>query len=263
MKEEKVELENKGEKIVGFLTLPKLKTNNLILLVHGFTGNMNGSSNADLYKRLAYKLTENGFAVYRFNFRFTSDNFKNYHKMTIAGEVDDLKLLIREFSKKYENIGMVGESLGGSISILGWSSKVKCLVLFYPAIFFKENISNRWSSDEQIREMNEKGVLPWIKKSSGQKLFVGKKYIEEINKIEIFPEVPKIKCPIMFIHGKADKTVSFTESERAFKVANEPKRIEIIDGAEHGFKDRNYKPAAELQNKAIDLTVRWFEKWLK
>lgn len=260
MKEEKLEFENQGEKIIGFLTLHDLKTNSLILLVHGFTGNMNGP--ADLYKRLAYKLTENGFAVYRFNFRFTSDSFEDYHKMTIVGEVNDLKLLIKEFSKKYNKIGVVGESLGGAISILSYSSQVKCLVLFYPAIFYKENIANRWSSDEEIRELNEKGVLPWVR-SSGQKLYVGKKFIEEVKKIEIFPEVPKIKCPILFIHGNADTTVSFTESERAFKVANEPKRIEIIDGAHHGFKDRNYQPSEELQNRAIDLTIDWFKKWLK
>jgi esterase/lipase len=260
MKEEKVEFENQGEKIIGLLTLSDFKTSNLVLLVHGFTGNLNGPS--DLYKRLAYKLKENGFAIYRFNFRFTSDSFENYHKMTIAGEVDDLKLLIKEFSKKYDKIGVVGESLGRAISILSYSSKVKCLVLFYPAIFFKENVANRWSSDEEIRELNKKGVLPWVK-SSGQKLYVGKKFIEEINKIEIFSEVPKIKCPILFVHGNADKTVSFTESERAFKIANETKRIEIIEGAEHGFKDSNYKPSEGLQDKAIGLTIKWFNKWLK
>ncbi|MEM5778100.1 MAG: YqiA/YcfP family alpha/beta fold hydrolase [Candidatus Aenigmatarchaeota archaeon] len=260
MKEEKVEFENQGEKIIGFLTSPNLKTNSLILLVHGFTGNMNGP--ADLYKRLAYKLTENGFAVYRFNFRFTSDSFEDYHKMTISGEVNDLKFLINEFSKKYDKIGVVGESLGGAISILGYSSKVKCMVLFYPAIFFKENIANRWSSDEQIKEMNEKGILPWVR-SSGQKLYVGKKFIEEINRIEILPEIQKIKCPILFIHGNVDTTVNFSESERAFKIANEPKRIEIIDGAHHGFKDRDYQPSEELQDKAINLTLYWFNKWLK
>jgi len=260
MKEEKVEFENKGEKIIGFLTLPDSKANSFILLVHGFTGNLNGP--ADLYKRLAYKLTENGFAVYRFNFRFTTDNFENYHKMTIVGEVDDLKFLIREFSKSYGKIGVVGESLGGAISILSYSSKINCLILYYPAIFFKENIANRWSSDEEIKEMNEKGVLPWVR-SSGQKLYVGKKFIEEVKRIEIFPEISKIKCPIMFIHGNVDSTVSFTESERAFKVANEPKRIEIIDGAHHGFKDKDYQLSEELQDKAINLTLNWFKKWLK
>jgi dienelactone hydrolase len=260
MKEEKVEFENQGDKIIGVLTLPDSKTNSLILLVHGFTGNMNGP--ADLYKRLAYKLTENGFAVYRFNFRFTSDDFEEYHKMTITGEVDDLELLIKEFSKKYNKIGVVGESLGGSISILGYSSKVNCLVLFYPAIFYKENIANRWSSDEEIRELNEKGVLPWVR-SSGQKLYVGKKFIEEVHRLEVFSKIQKIKCPILFIHGNVDSTVSFTESERSFKVANEPKKIEIIDGAHHGFKDKNYQPSEELQNKAINFTINWFKKWLK
>lgn len=260
MKEEKIEFENKGGKIVGMLTLPELKTNKLILLVHGFTGNMNGPEN--LYKRLAYKLTENGFAVYRFNFRFTSGNFEEYHKMTITGEVDDLERLIKEFSKKYNKIGVVGESLGGSIVILGYSSKINCLVLFYPAIFYKENIANRWSSDEDIRELNRTGILPWVR-SSGQKVHVGKKFVEEAHSLEVFSKIQKIKCPVFFIHGDADTTVSFTESERAFKVANEPKKIEIIEGSHHAFKDRNYRPSEELQNKAISLTVDWFKKWLK
>jgi len=260
MKEEKIVFENQGEKIIGVLTLPDSKTNNLILLVHGFTGNMNGPE--DLYKRLAYKLTENGFAVYRFNFRFTSDSFEDYHRMTITGEIDDLKLLIKEFSKRYDKIGVIGESLGGSISILGYSPKVNCMVLFYPAIFYKENIANRWSSDEEIRELNKKGVLPWVR-SSGQKLYVGKKFIEEVHKIEVFSKIQKIKCPILFVHGNVDKTVSFTESERAFKIANEPKRIEIIEGANHGFKDKNYQTSEELQDKAISLTLEWFLKWLK
>lgn len=260
MKEERIEFENRGEKIVGLLTLPDSKGNNLILLVHGFTGSMNGP--ADLYKRLAYKLTEDGFAVYRFNFRFTSDSFEDYHKMTISDEVGDLKLLIKDFSKKYKKIGVVGESLGGSISILGYSSKIDCLVLFYPAIFFKENIANRWSSDKEIRELNEKGVLPWVK-SSGQKLYVGKKFVEEVREIEIFPKIHKIKCPLLFVHGDADTTVSLTESERAFRIANEPKRIEIIKGAHHGFKNKNYKTSEELQDKAIDFTLEWFNKWLR
>jgi dienelactone hydrolase len=259
MKEEKIIFENKGEKIVGLLTQPEFKTNKIILIVHGFTGNMDGS--AYLQKGLANKLSENGFAVYRFNFRFTTDAFENFHKMTIAGEVDDLKLLIDEFAKKYERVGVVGESLGGAVSILSYSQKVSCMVLFYPAIFFKENLANRFSSDEQIREMNENGVLPWVK-SSGQKLYVGKKFIEEINKIDVFPEIKKIKCPLLFVHGNADTIVSLTESERAFAAANEPKKIEIIDGAEHAFNDKDYLPNKQIQDKAIGLTVEWFKKWL-
>jgi uncharacterized protein len=259
MREEKLDFKLKDGNIVGLLTTPNAKTDKIILLVHGFTGNMNGP--ADLYKRLAYKLTESGFAVYRFNFRFTSDGFEDYYKMTITGEVDDLKFLVNEFSKKYNKIGVVGESLGGSVSVLGYSDEINCLVLFYPAIFYKENIANRWSSDEEIKEMNENGVLPWVK-SSGQKLYVGKKFIEEAHNLEVFPEVSKIKCPIIFIHGNADTIVSFTESERAFKVANNPKEMNIIDGAEHGFKDSDYITSEELQDKAIKITLDWFDKWL-
>ena len=263
MIEERIEFENRGGKIIGLLESPeiKTKTNDLILLAHGFTGSMDGPSS--LYKRLAGKLVESGFTVYRFNFRFTSNPFEEHHRMTLAGEVDDLKLLIREFSKKYGKIGVVGESMGGAVSILGYSPKVECLVLYYPAIFLKENIRTMWSSDEKVRELREKGVLSYVKRSTNQTLYIGKNFVEGVNAIDtLLPEVIRIKCPVLFIHGNTDRTVSFTESERAFKAANEPKKIEIIDGAEHGFKDENYQPCAELQDRAINLTIGWFKKWL-
>ena len=39
----------------------------IIILVHGFTGNMHGPKN--LYDELAFVLLENGYSVYQFNFR--------------------------------------------------------------------------------------------------------------------------------------------------------------------------------------------------
>ena len=260
MREEEVEFENKGDKIVGLLSSPDLGSSNLVILAHGFAANMN----IELYKKLAHRLVENGYAAYRFNYRFISDSYENFHKITFDGEVDDLKLVIGKFSKRYKNIGVVGESLGGAVSILSYSSQVKCLVLFYPAIFFKNDIRKEWSSEEKIRELNEKGYFSFVKRSTGQILHVGKKFTDGMSSIDdILQEIPKIKCPIMFIHGDSDRTVSYTESGRAFKVANRPKRIEIVKGAEHGFKDDNYMPSEKLQDKAIVLTIEWFKKWLK
>jgi hypothetical protein len=85
MIEERIEFENKGEKIIGLLESPETKTSDLILLAHGFTGSMDGPSN--LYKRLTSKLVESGFTVYRFNFRFTSDPFENHHVAIIENDI--------------------------------------------------------------------------------------------------------------------------------------------------------------------------------
>ena len=44
----------------------------------------------------------------------------------------------------------------------------------------------------------------------------------------------------------------------------EPKKLEIIKGANHTWKDIDFKHhVLEFQERAMELTVDWFNKWLK
>jgi len=122
----------------------------LIILVAGFTGSKEGPG--DLFIKLAEELVSKNFAVLRFNFRHISEDFKEFHKMTIKGEISDLKLIINEMAKKFSKIGIVGESLGGLISVLAYSEKVNCLVLWYPAVFLKETDLGRNFSQKKRKK---------------------------------------------------------------------------------------------------------------
>ena len=166
MKIEKIYFENQAEKIEGILHLPEKEGDKLIILVHGFTGTKDGPGS--LFLRLAEKLVSQDFAVLRFNFRYTTEDFREFHKMTIRSEVSDLKVIIDEMSKKFGKIGIVGESMGGLISVLAYNEKIKCLVLWYPAVFQKEtDLGRRFLSKEAEEELRKTGFIKG-KKSDGR-----------------------------------------------------------------------------------------------
>ena len=98
MKEEKIYFKNEGQEIEGILHLPDKPTQSLVILVHGFTGSKDGPDG--IYIKLAEKLASKGFAVLRFNFRFTTEDWNQFHNMTINGETSDLKVIIDEMAKK-------------------------------------------------------------------------------------------------------------------------------------------------------------------
>jgi dienelactone hydrolase len=263
MRIEKIYFENQGEKIEGILHLPEREINSLIILVHGFTGTMDGPGG--LFIKLAKELANKDFVVLRFNFRFTSEDFSQFHKMTIGGEVSDLKLIIDEMSKRFSRIGLLGESMGGSICILAYNEKVKCLVLWYPAIFPKEtDLGKRFLSKEAEKELKETGFIKG-KKSDGREYKVGKEFVEELKNIDLVPYFERIGSPTLLIHGERDAVAPFSHSERLFRLLKCQKKLIKILKVCHAFKNKDFTTDYNLkaQQKAIELTVKWFEKWLK
>lgn len=262
MKEEKVYFENQGQKIEGILHLPENKTNSLVILVHGFTGSRDGPGK--IFEKMAKRLTPENFAVLRFNFRFTTDDWNEFHKMTMRGEASDLKLIINEMSKRYNNIGLVGESLGGSLSILSYNEKVKCLVLWYTNLYPRETRLGKKILSEESKIEIEKTSFLKLKTSKGQEFKIGKDFIEEIKATDIIPYVKNILSPTLLIHGDADSIVPFNHSEKILNLLRGPKKLERIVGANHAWENEEYTDYnLEAQEKAIELTADWINKWLK
>jgi len=240
MQIKKIYFENQGEKIEGILYLPAEKTDSLIVLVHGFTGTIDGPGG--LFVRLAEELSSRNFAALRFNFRYTTEDFSQFHKMTIKGEVSDLKLIINEMSKRFSKIGLVGESMGGLICVLAYNEKINCLpvglVLWYPAVFQREtDLGKRFLSKEAEKELKETGFIKG-KKSDGRKYKVGKKFVEELKTLNVVPHLEKIQSPTLIIHGENDAVVPFNHSERLLNLLNCPKKLEKIPKVCHAFKTK-------------------------
>jgi dienelactone hydrolase len=258
--QKRIYFKNEGQKIEGILHLPNKPTQFLVMIVPGFSQTMNGPN--DAFIKLAEELVLKGIAILRFNFRYTTEDYTEFYKMTISGEVSDLKKIIGEMSKKYQKIGLLGESMGGAISLLSYDERISCLVLWYPGINLKdENFTQEWK--KEVKKAEKIGYAIHHKTTRNIDIKVGFKFIKEITNTNVSPRLKKVKCPLLIIQGDKDTVCLLDNVKKAFKLANQPKKFEIIKGTEHGWNDENDQPNSKLQEKAIKLTIDWFKKWLK
>ena len=232
-----------GESVRGVLENPK--SDKLLILAHGFTGNMKGPSN--IFEKLSRNLQKNGFAVLRFNFRGTPPSEGRFELMTLKSETKDMRAVMKfAKSRGYKQIGMLGESLGGAIITRSYTKSIRASVFWYPAFdLFDTSLKNYFSKEKQ-KELSQNG---FIKEG---RFKVGKGFVEEIKKTKLFSNISTITSPVLFLHGDKDTDVPYLQSERAFKFARCKKEIHLIKGADHCFKNE--------QKEAIDTTTKFLKK---
>ena len=261
MKEEKVEFENQGEKIRGILHIPDDVNSPAIIMCHGFTGNMN--EDHDLFVHAAKKFCENGFTVLRFDFSGSGKSEGKFVDMTISGEIGDLKKAVDFILKQKinkEKIGVLGFSLGSVISVLGWDNRIKTLVLCSPLNDIKK-VFLKGIGEKTVKQIEEKGFADlqtskgaWKTKTSFK---VGRKLWKEVKKIKLANNIKSAKCPILIVMGTEDTDIDLDNTDELYEVANHPKEIKLIENASHTFDN------PEHEKKVIQLSLDWFNKWLK
>jgi len=69
--------------------------------------------------------------------------------------------------------------------------------------------------------------------------------------------VDKINCPVLFIHGKNDWVIESKQSQILYNLANEPKKILILNSAEHA-EALYWDKTKEFYSAVMD----WFGKEL-
>ena len=54
------------------------------------------------------------------------------------------------------------------------------------------------------------------------------------------------KRPLLVIHGSEDETVNVEQAQRSFALAGRPKKLVIVNGADHSFTNHSNKAAEEV-----------------
>lgn len=219
----------------------------ITILVHGFTGDWHGPQK--IFEKLSKRLQQNGYAVLRFNFRGTPPSDGNFENMTVETETEDLNEVIKYLKKLgYTEIGVLGESMGGTIATTAYDPSLKVVIFWYPAFDFSDtDFKELLHSESSKEEYKKQGYIL----CDGFK--VGKQFINECLSVNVFSKLKKIKCPTLILHGDNDKEVPYQQSEKAFQIFNKPKEIHIIKGADHCFLNE--------QDEVIDLTMNFIQQY--
>jgi hypothetical protein len=243
--DKRINITLRGHLLKGIIENPQ--GSKILILVHGFTGDWNGPDN--IFVKLSKKLQEENYAVLRFSFIGTPPSEGDFRNMTVASETEDLiEILKYANSQGYKDIGIIGESMGAAIVANSYDPDLmKVIVFWYPSLNFSKDSFTNYLKEDLQAELKKNGFVL----TDGFK--VGKKFISQINSINFQNTISRFTSPILFLHGDNDTDVPVYLTKETYKLANEPKELNIIEGAEHCFSNE--------QGEVINLTIEFIKRY--
>lgn len=267
-----VSFESEGRKIAAILEIPDESNPPAVVYSHGFT-----SSGTKEWKpngthkivKTAARLRQLGFVVLRFDFRGLGKSEGKFMENGFSGEVKDLIAAVNFLTNKgYEKISLLGSSMGGAISILSYNYvRPGSIVLWNPIIDLKSTFLFLSHSEEEIRaSIKRSESIDMAVDEIGEKHELNTSFLRELigvcdglrDDLDAPKMLPKIECPILIIHGEKDEFLPIENCREAFDtIPATKKEFMKIKGTGHGF----HPPGSESEQKAIEATVRWFDKY--
>ncbi len=209
---------------------PNGKTSTCVVTCHG----LNSTKDSPKYVGIARRFCAEGLTVLRFDSRGCGGSRGLFEDTTLTGRIEDLETALDFVQEKgFLNVGVMGSSIGGTVSILtaAKDERVKALVT--------------WAAPCHLDELLQGEIIEGLEKLRG-----------DAGKHDVVRAVRDIYCPILIVHGNLDDLVSTSHANALYKNANQPKDCKMIDGADHMFT------ASVHRKKALELTLDWFKKHL-
>lgn len=246
-----------GLKLCGIWHTPEKETKKAIILAHGITVD---KDEMGIFETLAERLKDNGFAVFRFDFRGHGESEGKSIDMTIKGELLDLHAAINEVGKHdFESVGLLGASFGGGIATIfagDFQTQLKALCLWNPCLNYDHSVINpAFPGMSEINEKRKKEIKEQGWTTRGRNKFVvGKGLYDEMYTTYPYESLQHIIIPTCIIHGTKDDSVPFEDSKEYVSSLMNGELI-AIEGAEHGLREPKDK-----QEEVLQKTVSFFKK---
>jgi len=236
MKEDKITFTSPAGKLAGVLHHPLGSCRGCIITSHGLFS----SKDSDKFLSLGNYFAQKGFFVFRFDFRGCGESEGFMEDTTISGRKEDLTAALSFIQKTIplhaHTVGLLGSSMGGYISLLVAPdcAVVKAVVTWATPFTFS-------------------GLRSVITESSQVQLT--EHFYQDMNSYEATSFVPRVKN-LLVIHGDSDETVPPAHAQELYQLAQEPKQLTIVPGADHTFSN------PQLRKQATTESLNWFKRCL-
>ena len=206
-----------------------------VVTAHGLLS----SKDSDKYVQIGEVFTRAGVAVCRFDFRGCGESQGNLAETTLAQRVADLRAVVemmRAHPALSGRVALLGSSLGGYVA------------LFAASTDFKVKAVAAWATPANLDDFAEH---PEKVRAQG----LGDAFIAEVK------EGRYLRAPVgtrycLFVHGEQDELVPADHARRLAETALNPRRLEIVPGADHQFTD------AAHREQAVRLSLDWIGRYL-
>ncbi len=248
-----------------------------ILFVHGFKGFKDWGAFPDVYEELA----RSGFAVISFNLSLNGtgksmtefDEPELFRRQTLSQDLKDVGSVIDAVKSKLissdkivldtDRIGIMGHSRGGHTAITAAAefAEIQCLVTWAAVADY----TKRWS-EKMVNDWLRKGYTDITNARTGQVLPIDRVVyddaMENAEKLIALNRVKELYIPSMFIAGKDDESVPYSDTEKLYRASpSDEKDFRIIEntghtfGVSHPFEETDFPPEF---TEVLDLTEGWF-----
>ena len=252
-----------GQPILGVTDAPDGPSAGSVLLAHGFKGYYDYG----LFPVLARALTAAGLTCHRFNFShsgMTRDTaaFARpdlFEQDTWGRQQEDLAAVLDHLDAGAKPTVLFGHSRGGLSSLLAAPRHAQRLAGVVSAAAPADACS---LDDTQRRLLKKHGRLSSPSGRTGQELFVGRAWLDEIeadpaasDPVLAVAQVPA-DLPVLLLHGDADATVTPQSLER-LHAARPASEHALLPGANHVFNIANpHQADTPLDPAAQDFVQR-------
>jgi fermentation-respiration switch protein FrsA (DUF1100 family) len=232
---EKVTFQGEGQKLAGILHLPEKRNPPCVIASHGLLS----SKDSEKYIALGGRLSREGMAMLRFDFRGIGESEGRIEDDTVSRRILDLGSAIGFIRSRRDlgnRIGLLGSSLGGYVSLIKASmdKEIRAVVIWATPFHLDDLKSNKGT---------EGHPLP------------GEAFFEDLPKHRLLPLLPKVSnC--MVIHGEKDELVPVDQAWEIFHSLAASKEIRVIEGADHRLTEPAHR------GRAMELSAEWFKKYL-
>lgn len=209
--------------------------NNLLIMAHGFRGSMEGGGRAAYLSQMASLFVN----VLRFNFTGSQ---------ILSHQIEELDAVLDFAMCEYNNprIFLLGRSMGGAASLVTASRRddVAGLALWATPNDLHTTFKNALGDENYMRL--KKGETLNLQDERGS-ITLTPDFVSDLDNYDL-PSLLKAwqKCPLLVIHGSEDETVDVAQAQRSFALAGRPKKLVIVNGADHSFTNHSNKAAEEV-----------------
>lgn len=238
-----------GYELAAYIHIPQPGTSNMVLMLHGFTGNKIEANR--LFVDIARSLCKIGTSVFRFDYRCHGDSPLDFEEFRFEYALEDAENALKYVFDNYKpsKVALIGLSMGGHIAVRlasAYGSKLAGLVLLSPALRFRER-------GKDLRLIIQKTGDYYVLGSFRIKVDA----LESMVKYDAMELANRVKIPVLIIHARDDQVVPYTQSTEFYEKLTSPdKKLILLDQGGHVFSTYTSK------TKVIAEITDWIKEKL-
>ncbi len=233
-----------GHLIYGILNVPKRQSARLIVFVNGLTGH----KNEHIFYNAARFFSRHGLNTFRFDLYTGEKGGRLLSSCSVRTHAADLDTVLRHFRKKFNNISVVGHSLGGPTILCANTRLMDSIVLWDSS----DMASLDDVTDGQERKLRYNKSLHAYIFDWGTEFVMSKKMAREFGSLNPVNLVRNIHKPLKVIYAEKGNV---SAGKNYFKMANSPKDLVMIKRAGHTFDEEG------TEERLFQESLKWIKKF--